>query len=54
MIVIDVIGVGDLFVSGFLYGLIKGLFLEECCKMGLCSGGLVICVFGGEVILENW
>ncbi|KAK6935547.1 LOW QUALITY PROTEIN: Carbohydrate kinase PfkB, partial [Dillenia turbinata] len=28
---IDATGAGDLFASGFIYGLIKGLSLEECC-----------------------
>ena len=28
---IGAIGAGDLFVGGFLYGLVKGLSLEECC-----------------------
>jgi hypothetical protein len=29
---------GDLFASGFLYRLVKVLPLEECCKVGACSG----------------
>ncbi|KAG4388364.1 hypothetical protein GLYMA_09G161200v4 [Glycine max] len=33
----DATGAGDLFASGFLYGVIKGLSLEECCKVGACS-----------------
>lgn len=50
----DATGAGDLFASGFLYGLIKGLSLEECCKVGSCSGGSVIRSLGGEVTPENW
>ncbi|ESQ34842.1 hypothetical protein EUTSA_v10008038mg [Eutrema salsugineum] len=50
----DATGAGDLFASGFLYGLIKGLSLEECCKVGSCSGGSVIRALGGEVTPENW
>ncbi|XP_061350798.1 uncharacterized protein LOC133295906 isoform X2 [Gastrolobium bilobum] len=49
----DATGAGDLFASGFLYGVIKGLSLEECCKVGSCSGGSVIRSLGGEVTLEN-
>ncbi|XP_057427498.1 uncharacterized protein LOC130720812 [Lotus japonicus] len=49
----DATGAGDLFASGFLYGVIKGLSLEECCKVGSCSGGAVIRSLGGEVTLEN-
>ncbi|XP_068637328.1 uncharacterized protein [Aristolochia californica] len=50
----DATGAGDLFASGFLYGLVKGLSLEDCCKVGACSGGSVIRAFGGEVMPENW
>jgi len=50
----DATGAGDLFASGFLYGVIKGLSLEECCNVGACSGGSVIRSLGGEVTLENW
>nr|GMC47912.1 adenosine kinase [Ipomoea batatas] len=51
---IDATGAGDLFASGFLYGLIKGLPLEACCQVGSCSGGSVIRALGGEVTPENW
>ncbi|KAG2664024.1 hypothetical protein I3760_16G060200 [Carya illinoinensis] len=51
---IDATGAGDLFASGFLYGLVKGLSLEECCKVGSCSGGSVIRSLGGETTPENW
>ncbi|XP_051139877.1 uncharacterized protein LOC127257476 [Andrographis paniculata] len=51
---VDATGAGDLFASGFLYGLVKGLPLEECCKIGSCSGGSVIRSLGGEVTPENW
>ncbi|KAL7207652.1 hypothetical protein ACSBR1_029574 [Camellia fascicularis] len=51
---IDATGAGDLFASGFLYGLVKGLNLEECCRVGSCSGGSVIRALGGEVTPENW
>ncbi|KAL1810144.1 hypothetical protein DCAR_0729816 [Daucus carota subsp. sativus] len=49
----DATGAGDLFASGFLYGLLKGLSLEDCCKVGACSGGSVIRSLGGEVSQEN-
>ncbi|KAL0438523.1 UNVERIFIED_CONTAM: 5-dehydro-2-deoxygluconokinase [Sesamum latifolium] len=51
---VDATGAGDLFASGFLYGLVKELSLEECCKIGSCSGGSVIRSLGGEVTPENW
>ncbi|KAF6162043.1 hypothetical protein GIB67_002632 [Kingdonia uniflora] len=50
----DATGAGDLFASGFLYGLTKGLSLEDCCRVGSCSGGAVIRSLGGEVGPENW
>ncbi|KAJ4965930.1 hypothetical protein NE237_017779 [Protea cynaroides] len=50
----DATGAGDLFASGFLYGLVKGLSLENCCRVGSCSGGSVIRSLGGEVTPENW
>ncbi|KAK4434542.1 5-dehydro-2-deoxygluconokinase [Sesamum alatum] len=53
-IAIDATGAGDLFASGFLYGLVNGLSLEECCMIGSCSGGSVIRSLGGEVTPENW
>ncbi|KAH7682767.1 2-dehydro-3-deoxygluconokinase protein [Dioscorea alata] len=51
---VDATGAGDLFASGFLYGLVKDLPLEECCKLGSCSGGSVVRSLGGEVRPENW
>ncbi|KAL9671557.1 hypothetical protein QQ045_009126 [Rhodiola kirilowii] len=49
----DATGAGDLFASGFLYGLVMGLPLEDCCKVGSCSGGAVIRSLGGDVTPEN-
>ncbi|KAL6572734.1 hypothetical protein OROMI_013692 [Orobanche minor] len=51
---VDATGAGDLFASGFLYGLVKGLSLEECCKIGSCSGGSVVRSLGGEVTPDSW
>ncbi|PKA56721.1 Adenosine kinase [Apostasia shenzhenica] len=50
----DATGAGDLFASGFLYGLVNGLSLEDCCRIGSCSGGAVIRSLSGEVRQENW
>lgn len=49
----DATGAGDLFASGFIYSLINGLSLEDCCKVGSCSGGSVIRSLGGDVTPEN-
>ncbi|KAL6011367.1 hypothetical protein ACLOJK_001813 [Asimina triloba] len=51
---VDATGAGDLFASGFLYGLVNGLPLEDCCKVGSCSGGSVIRFLGGEVRSQDW
>ncbi|XP_047325749.1 uncharacterized sugar kinase slr0537 [Impatiens glandulifera] len=50
----DATGAGDLFACGFLYGMVKGLSMEECCRIGTCSGAAVIRSLGGEVTTENW
>ena len=52
--VIDTTGAGDLFASGFLYGMIKGLPLANCCRMGCCTGGAVVRALGQEVSPESW
>lgn len=49
----DTTGAGDLFASGFLHGMVKGLSLEDCCKVGYCSGASVIRAVGGKVKHEN-
>ncbi|AES86664.1 pfkB-type carbohydrate kinase family protein, putative [Medicago truncatula] len=38
--------------SLFLYVVVKGLSLEECCNVGACSDGSVIRSLG-EVTLDN-
>ncbi|KAK1318876.1 hypothetical protein QJS10_CPB04g01963 [Acorus calamus] len=50
----DATGASDLFASGFIYGLVNGLSLVECYKVGTCSGGSVIRSLGGEIRPENW
>ena len=52
--VIDTTGAGDLFASGFLYGMIKGFPLADCCRIGCCTGGAVVRALGGEVSPESW
>jgi hypothetical protein len=34
--------------------MIKGLSLADCCRMGCCSGGVVVRALGGEVSPESW
>eukprot|EP00252_Welwitschia_mirabilis_P008167 TRINITY_DN1988_c0_g1_i2.p1 TRINITY_DN1988_c0_g1~~TRINITY_DN1988_c0_g1_i2.p1 ORF type:complete len:343 (+),score=54.79 TRINITY_DN1988_c0_g1_i2:3-1031(+) len=52
--VVDTTGAGDLFASGFLYGMMNGLPLADCCRIGCCAGGAVVRDLGGEVRPENW
>ncbi|EFJ30447.1 hypothetical protein SELMODRAFT_169827 [Selaginella moellendorffii] len=47
--VVDTTGAGDLFASGFLYGMINGLSLDHCCKLGCCTGAAVVQDLGGEI-----
>lgn len=51
--VVDTTGAGDLFASGFLYGMINQLPLEDCCKIGCCAGAAVVRALGGEITKEN-
>ncbi|KAG6546370.1 hypothetical protein Mapa_012411 [Marchantia paleacea] len=51
---IDTTGAGDLFACGFLYGMINGLSLEACCKVGCCTGAGVVLGLGGEIDSSAW
>ena len=51
--VVDTTGAGDLFASGFLYGMINRLSLRDCCKIGCCAGAAVVRDLGGEITPEN-
>ncbi|KAH7292629.1 hypothetical protein KP509_29G078400 [Ceratopteris richardii] len=50
---VDTTGAGDLFASGFLYGMLNQLSLEDCCKVGCCAGAAVVRALGGEITKEN-
>jgi len=51
---IDTTGAGDLYASGFLYGLIKGLNLRQCGKIGAILSGHVIEVLGPKMDAHRW
>jgi sugar/nucleoside kinase (ribokinase family) len=51
---IDTTGAGDLYASGFLYGLSKGLPLNVCGKIGALLSGKVIEVIGPKMSSETW
>ncbi|MFS4417775.1 5-dehydro-2-deoxygluconokinase [Maribacter sp. 2307ULW6-5] len=40
--VLNILGAGDAFASGFLYGLLQGWDLEKACRMGNASGAHVV------------
>ncbi len=51
---IDTTGAGDLYASGFLYGLIRGLPLDKCGALGSLLAGKVIEVLGAKMPPETW
>lgn len=52
--VIDTTGSGDLFASGFLYGLLQGHSLEDCAQLGNRLGGAITEVIGADLPQETW
>lgn len=52
--VVDTTGAGDLFTSGFLYGLLRGYSLQRCCQIGCLTGGAVVQTTGAELSAANW
>lgn len=51
---IDTTGAGDLYASGFLYGLVNGLPLDTCGKIGSLTAGNIIEVIGARMSEERW
>lgn len=51
---VDTTGAGDLFASGFLYGLSKELPLERCGQLGAITAGYVIRTYGARMDNETW
>jgi len=51
---VDTTGAGDLYASGFLYGLVNGYDLEKCGKIGAILAGKVIEVIGPKIDEERW
>ncbi|MDX9847245.1 MAG: adenosine kinase [Tenuifilaceae bacterium] len=51
---IDTTGAGDLYASGFLYGLSRGLSLEKCGQIGAILSGRVIEVIGPKMDAQTW
>ncbi len=51
---IDTTGAGDLYASGFLYGLIKGYSLDRCASIGSITAGNIIEVIGAKMDNQRW
>jgi sugar/nucleoside kinase (ribokinase family) len=51
---VDLTGAGDLYASGFLYGLSLGKDLETCAKIGTVCAGEIIQVIGTKLSGDSW
>lgn len=51
---VDTTGAGDLFASGFLYGLTNNMSLAKCGEIGSLCAGKVIEVIGSKMSSETW
>jgi sugar/nucleoside kinase (ribokinase family) len=51
---VDTTGAGDLYASGFLYGLINGLNPDKCGRIGTLLAGNVIQFVGPKMDEERW
>jgi len=51
---VDTTGAGDLFASGFLYGLTNDYSLDKCGQIGSLCAGKVIEVIGSKMSNETW
>jgi len=52
--VVDTTGAGDLWASGFLFGLVEGYPLEKCGAVGSACGYEVCQVLGASIPEEGW
>ena len=51
---VDTTGAGDLWASGFLYGLVNGLSVEKAGRLGAACGYEVCQVVGAQIPDEGW
>jgi sugar/nucleoside kinase (ribokinase family) len=51
---VDTTGAGDLYASGFIYGLTRKLPLDICGQIGSLLAGKVIEVIGSKIDAEKW
>jgi sugar/nucleoside kinase (ribokinase family) len=52
--VVDTTGAGDLWASGFLFGLVNGFGLEQCGRLGSACGYEVCRVIGANIPEDGW
>ncbi|NGX43367.1 MAG: 5-dehydro-2-deoxygluconokinase [Chlamydiae bacterium] len=52
--VLNVLGAGDAFMSGFLRGYLRNLPLEECCGLANANGALVVTRHGCSPAMPYW
>jgi sugar/nucleoside kinase (ribokinase family) len=52
--VLDTTGAGDLWASGFLYGLLQGYTLEKCGRLASACGFEVCKVIGATIPEDGW
>lgn len=50
----DTTGAGDLWASGFLFGLVNGYSLEKCGQLGSACGYEVCQIIGANISSEGW
>jgi sugar/nucleoside kinase (ribokinase family) len=51
---VDTTGAGDLWQTGFLYGLAKGASLEDCARYGAIISAEVVQIIGADISDERW
>lgn len=51
---VDTTGAGDMYSAGFLYGMLKGLSLDQCGEIGAILSSYVIGVLGAKMDQERW
>jgi len=54
VVAIDTTGAGDLWASGFLYGMLNGRDLATCGRYGAITGAEVVQVIGAAIPDERW
>jgi sugar/nucleoside kinase (ribokinase family) len=52
--IIDTIGAGDLFISGFLHGVFSGQPIPHCAQWGTLLASHVVQVYGAEIPEDPW